>query len=76
MNEFEQFRGTGVAGRKPTKTLPIRPISVRYHTLIPKIYNRNQAPQRVTATERNQTQGEPRPVAYLRRYDFTLAFLA
>ena len=32
-----QFRGTGVAGRKPTKTLPIRPISVRYHTLIPKI---------------------------------------
>jgi hypothetical protein len=38
--------------------------------------NQNQARQRVNATERNQTQGKPRPVAYLRRYDFTLASLA
>jgi hypothetical protein len=27
-------------------------------------------------TGRNQTQGKPRKVAYLDRYDFTLAFLA
>jgi len=39
--------------------------------------NRNKAlPVLLAPTGRNQTQCQPRPVAYLRRYDFTLAWPA
>jgi len=72
MNYNENF-GLGAHRGAIKKTVNA---SHQCETPSPTKTNRNQARQRVTATERNQTQGKPRPVAYLRRYDFTLAFLA